>query len=101
MRTLRRLMVVVSALAMLPFLMILLTVMLAALFGCDVNEGGPQTCVAFGADWGGVLSGLLAGGWLGLLTIPFLMGIFLIWLVIEGYVFRRKRRKASRNETVA
>jgi hypothetical protein len=96
MRGLRRLMALVSGVAMLPFLAILATVALAALFGCDVNEGGPQACMVLGTDWGGFLSGLLAFGWLGLLTIPFLMGIFLVWLSIEAFVWWRKRRKARR-----
>ncbi len=96
MRGLRRLMAIVSGVAMLPFLAILATVGLAALFGCDVNEGGPQACMALGTDWGGFLSSLLTFGWLGLVTIPFLMGIFVIWLSIEAFVWWRKRRKARR-----
>mgnify|MGYP003525239523 FL=1 len=93
---LRRMMAIVSGLAMLPFLAILLTIALASLFGCEVNEGGPQACMVFGADWGGFLSGLLTFGWLGLVTIPFLMGIFIIWLSIEAFAWWRNRRKARR-----
>lgn len=96
MRAFRRLIGIASALALLPFLIILLTVALAGIFGCDVNESGPQTCMAFGSDWGGVLSGMLSAGWLGLLTIPFLMGIFIIWLAVEAAASWRKRRKARR-----
>ena len=96
MRRLRKLMIFVSALALVPFLMMVLTLGLATLFGCDVNESGPQTCMVFGSDWGELLSGMLTAGWMGLVTIPLLMCIFVIWLAVEALAWWRRRRRQRR-----
>ncbi len=96
MRRLRKSMIIVSVLALLPFLMMVATLGLATVLGCDVNESGPQTCMVFGSDWGGLLSGMLTAGWMGLVTIPLLMCVFAVWLAIEGLAWWRRRRRRRR-----
>lgn len=87
---------VALVLALLPIAVAVLTALLAALTGCDVSESGPEVCTVVGVDIGGTLSGLLAGGWLGLVTIPFVMIGAALWIVVEGVALFGRRRKARR-----
>ena len=96
MHRLRRAMIAISAIALLPLAFVLLTIVLSTLLGCDVDESGTGSCVAFGRDWGELLSVLFSTGWLSLLTIPLLMGVYLVWGVIEGLVWWRGRRQLRR-----
>jgi hypothetical protein len=83
-------------LAMLPMALILLTALLAALTGCEVNEAAPQSCSVFGSDIGGTLMGLLSTGWLGLITIPIVMILACLWLFLESASSVRRRRRKRR-----
>lgn len=96
MRMSRRILALLAALALLPLLGILLTALLAGAFGCEVSEAGPTPCLIFGFDAGGLLSSMLTMGWLGLLTIPFLMLLVGLWALVEAYVWGRQRRKSRR-----
>ncbi|MBX9683952.1 MAG: hypothetical protein K2X41_09205 [Hyphomicrobium sp.] len=83
-------------LALLPIAVAVMTAGLATLTGCDVSEIGPEVCTVLGVDIGGTLSGLLAGGWLGLVTIPFVMIAAALWLLVESLALFGRRRKARR-----
>ena len=43
---------------------------IAAGAGCQLDEGGVNSCVVFGMDIGGLLAGLFVMGWFGLITLP-------------------------------
>ena len=64
MTNLRRAMIAVAALCMLPMAAVLVSAVLAALLSCELNEGGTTACIVLGADFGGFLSGLShSAGW--------------------------------------
>lgn len=96
MRLSRRIMTIMAALSLLPLVGILLTALLAGLFGCEVNEGGPTPCLIMGMDAGGMLSGMMTLGWFALLTIPLLMMLVGVWALVEAYMWGRQRRKSRR-----
>jgi hypothetical protein len=86
-----------SLLALAPLALIMLTALLALIFGCEVNEAAPQACYVLGFDMGAVLGGLLALGWLGLLTIPALLYLVPIWLAAEAVAWLVRRRRHRRS----
>ena len=92
----RRVMAILAGLALLPLLGIFVTAIVAGVFGCEVNEGGPTPCNVMNMDIGGVLSGMLTTGWFALITIPLLMVLLGLWSLIEAYMWGRQKRKARR-----
>ncbi|MGL4397609.1 MAG: hypothetical protein ACRCS9_13795 [Hyphomicrobium sp.] len=98
MRFIRRLVAVIAALCMVPFAAVMVSALLAALLGCELNEGTVEVCSVFGVDVGGMLSGLFVTGWLALITLPLLMLVVMTWLSLEAWVEWRKRRKVRRLE---
>jgi len=89
-----------SLLALVPLALIMLTALLALIFGCEVNEAAPQACNVLGFDIGALLGGLLALGWLGLLTIPALLYLAPIWLAAEAVAWLVRRRRHRRSFAV-
>lgn len=53
-----------------PLLCVLLSLGIARLFGCPLDESGTQPCRAFGQDIGGFLVALFVTGWLFFITLP-------------------------------
>lgn len=96
MQTIRRIMTIAAAVALLPLLAVLLSAVVAGVLGCEVNEGGPIPCMVAGLDIGGLLSSMMVAGWFGLFTIPLLMALVAIWGLLELYVWQRQRRKSRR-----
>lgn len=96
MRSGRRIIVAIAAFALLPMLIMMLVAPLAALLGCQVTDIGPTECIVLGTDAGGLLYAALNAGSFALITIPFLMLIVVLWLLVEAFVARRRRRKARR-----
>jgi hypothetical protein len=92
----RRVLAVIAGIALLPLLGLLLTGLIAAVTGCEVNEMGSIPCVVMGVDIGDLLSNMLSAGWFGLVTIPFLIMLVGLWSLVEAYVWGRQRRKARR-----
>ena len=89
----RRTFVALIGLCLLPLVAVLLSAALAALFGCELNEGITNVCSIAGIDFGGFLSGLFVMGWLALITLPLLMCILALWALVEwGSWFRKRRR---------
>ncbi len=88
----------VTALTLLPIAAVMLTAMLAAITGCDVNESAPQTCQVLGVEIGGLLATLMATGWMALFLIPLVIVIALLWAVFEAgaYLYRRRRLRRLR-----
>lgn len=96
MRTIRRSMVVLAIIALLPLFAVLVTATVAGVLGCEVNEGGPTPCIVMGTDIGELLSGLMITGWFSLMTIPVLMALAGAWGLLEAYSWFRRRRKTRR-----
>ena len=97
MRIVRRLVIVLGVLSLVPMALLLGGALLAGLMGCEVNEAGSTPCIVAGMDFGGLLSGLVATGWLELIILPMFMGLLALWGVIEGLHHWRKRRLARRH----
>ncbi len=89
----RRTFVVLAGLCLLPLVSVLVSAALAALLGCELNEGVTNVCSVAGIDVGGFLSGLFVTGWLALITLPLLMCILALWALVEwGSLWRKRRR---------
>ena len=96
MRLVRRFIIVLAVLSLIPMAALMLGAALAGVLGCEVNEAGATPCIVAGGDLGPFLSGLVTTGWLELIILPMLMGVLAIWGVFEGLHHGRKRRRARR-----
>lgn len=94
MRIGRQIMLWIAALALAPLFVISLAAAVAGLLKCQLSDFGPTHCALFGTDIGGLLSGALTIGWMALVTIPLLMAIASLWVLVEAFVWKRRRRKA-------
>ena len=56
--------------AIVPIINILLTALLATVFGCEVNESGAQLCITPFGEIGDLLYLLGASGWFIFFTLP-------------------------------
>jgi hypothetical protein len=56
--------------AICPFLSAWLASVIGDGMGCNINEGGTDTCVRIGIPFGVVLNSMVSGVWLFFLTIP-------------------------------
>ena len=83
MRLFRIVMALVLVACALPFLSVLLAGAVASLGGCDVDEGSVHPCRIAGHDVGEALYAMFVSGWLGLLTLPVLIGAVVLWIVVE------------------
>ena len=68
-----------------PFLLLVLSLALARLTGCEVNEGRANPCRVAGLDLGSLLYRMLVMGWLVLPLLPF-MALTLIGGAVAGLV---------------
>ena len=91
MRIVRRLVIVLGVLSLVPMALLLGGALLAGLMGCEVNEAGSTPCIVAGMDFGGLLSGLVATGWLELIILPMFMGLLALWGVVDRRLVRRTR----------
>jgi len=64
-----------------PLFSVILTYLIADANGCSVNEAFVQPCVVMGTDLGEMLYTMGVMGWLMLVTLPFGMLAFPVWLV--------------------
>lgn len=96
MRLLRRIFVVLAALCLLPLASVLASATIAALAGCELNEASTSVCSIAGLDIGGVLSTMFVMGWMALITLPMLLGLLIVWALVEGWVRWRTRRRARK-----
>lgn len=59
-----------------PMFFVILSIILANLNGCTVNEGSVNPCSMFGVEVGGLLYAMFVSGWYSFFTIP--AGFFLV-----------------------
>jgi hypothetical protein len=79
-----------------PLLGVLASSLFASSFGCTLNEGNLHPCVVAGIDFGGLLYTGFVGGWLMLVTWPFMLLTLVIWIVLGiAFIVRRVRAKPS------
>lgn len=98
----RRAIIVVAVLCMLPMAAVILSAVLATLFGCELKDSGVEACAVLGVDFSGLLSALFTTGWMALLTLPLLIGVLASWGLAEAmgrWRRRRKERQASRADS--
>ncbi len=89
----RRTFIVLTGLCLLPLAAVIISAALAALMGCELNEGAANVCNVAGIDFGGFLSSLFVMGWLALITLPLLMCILALWALVEWGAWWRKKRR--------
>lgn len=94
----RRAVLAAAVLCLLPLAVSLFSILLAGIFGCELNEAGSEACLVLGLDFGGFLSGLFVMGWMALITLPLLLAILALWALYEGGSLWRGRRRL-RNTT--
>ncbi|MEZ5899729.1 MAG: hypothetical protein R3D51_09565 [Hyphomicrobiaceae bacterium] len=96
MRHLRRFFVALSVLCLLPLASVLVSATIAALAGCELNEASTSVCSIAGVDIGGVLSAMFVLGWTALVSLPVLLGVLILWGLVEAWTRWRARRKARK-----
>lgn len=68
---------------------------LAGIGGCELNEGGVNSCILLGLDIGGLLAFLFVAGWLFFFTMP--AGVLaavvslIVYIVTKILIWRQKR----------
>jgi hypothetical protein len=96
MRHLRRFFVALSVLCLLPLASVLVSATIAALAGCELNEASTSVCSIAGVDIGGVLSAMFVLGWTALVSLPVLLGVLILWGLVEAWTRWSARRKARK-----
>lgn len=94
MRWFRRLAAVTLGLCLLPFLALTLSMTVASLAKCQVDEGSPHPCLVAGRDVGEWLYSGFVMGWLGVATLPVLMVLVPGWILVE-FIVRYRARQAG------
>ncbi len=80
-----------------PLLLLLLAVLFASAFGCQLDEGSVHPCVVLGLDFGGLLYPMAVGGWFVMFTIPLAGLALIVWLIVLAVLlFIRRHRLAER-----
>jgi hypothetical protein len=83
--------------AVLPVVSLLLAVLFASAFGCQLDEGSVHPCVVVGLDFGGLLYPMAVGGWFVMFTVPLAGLALIVWLIVlVVLLFIRRRRHADR-----
>jgi hypothetical protein len=79
-----------------PILTLLIAVLFATAFSCDLNEGMIHPCVVLGIDFGGVLYPMAVGGWFAMFTVPLAALALIVWLIVLVVLLlvRRSHRTA-------
>jgi len=78
-----------------PIISVMISSAIANANGCNLNEGGVDTCMVAGMDLGGTLYELFVMGWLGLITVPLGLGGLLVWtvrVIIHRIAWGRQQR---------
>ena len=93
----KRLMIWALALILLlgafPLLSLLLAVLFASAFGCQLDEGSVHPCLILGLDFGGLLYPMAVGGWFVVFTIPLAGLALIVWLIVlVVLLFMRRHR---------
>lgn len=83
-----------SIVAFAPVVAVLICGALARLFGCQVDEGGPHQCMAFGHDIGDLLYTLGVSGWLMIFLALVMLAVTLGWIAFAIDAIIRIIRKS-------
>ena len=65
-----------------PLISVMVSIGLADMGGCVLNEAGVHPCMMLGLDLGGLLAFMFIMGWFSLVTLPLGIGLFLVWLAV-------------------
>ena len=96
MRRMIRALAMILLLGALPLVSLLLAVLFASAFGCQLDEGSVHPCVVLGLDFGDLLYPMAVGGWFVMFTIPLAGLALLVWLVVLAVLlFKRRHRRAD------
>lgn len=83
----------IVAVAAAPFVATLGAGGIAAVLGCQLDEGNVHPCVVLGVDLGYALYATALSGLLMLITLPAAGIALLIWLIVAGIVLFARRRR--------
>lgn len=75
-----------------PLISVILSTSLAASAGCNLHEGGANTCMILGVEVGRNLYAMFVLGWLSFVTLPVGLGLLVIWLVAALIMWRRRMK---------
>lgn len=98
MRWVRRVVLGLAVLSLVPMALMVAGATLAGLVGCEVYDNDVVPCRIGGVDIGGLLAGLSDAGWLEFVILPALMAVLALWGALEGLAYLRRRRKARRDD---
>ena len=85
----------ILAFGALPVVSLLLAVLFATAFGCQLDEGSVHPCVVLGLDFGGLLYPMAVGGWFVMFTIPLAGLALLVWLIVLVVLLVRRRYRRA------
>ena len=89
---------VTTVIGWMPLLLLLLSIGIASVLGCRLDEAAVHPCRAAGMDLGPALSGGFIGGWLLLVVWPAMLITLVAWIVLLVRLLLRKHRaRAAHN----
>ena len=80
-------------LAMAPFSGIVAAALLAAAFGCKINDAAMEPCIVQGRDFSSLLADLTLTAPLGAIVFLVLPLVMIAWAVIEGFALLLRWRR--------
>lgn len=96
MKVLRWIFGVVIVITLAPLIFMLVSGLVGALAGCQVDEGTARACHVFGADVGELLYAGTTSAWYAMVTAPIGVLVAAVWIVIEIVLaIRRGLRKRA------
>jgi hypothetical protein len=76
-----------------PLVSLILAILIAAPFGCRLDEGSVYPCVILGVDFGTLLYVMSVSAWFVMFTVPFAGLALIVWLVVLlSVLFVRRAR---------
>jgi hypothetical protein len=83
MRVFRILMSIVVLACLTPLFSMVAAEVTARIFGCDLSLAATHPCMAFGTDIGSNLLTMGMMGWFLMTTLPVMLGVVILWIVVE------------------
>jgi hypothetical protein len=87
----RRIAIAAFVIGLIPFAMVAISLTLAWVFGCNLNEGNTPPCLVVGADISRLLVALLLLSVPAFVYTPLMVVVVLGWMLIETIFFVRAR----------
>lgn len=94
-RTGRRVLIGLTVLSWFPAVAVLAAGGIAALLGCELDEGSAHACTVVGVDIGEWLYAGFVFGWLLLITLPLMFATAVAWVVVWFRAWWARRRDAA------